>query len=102
RAREARVSGDGLRPLAGTPRGGAQGGAHGWAQADLRPGGHAPPPVPQRLRRGDLDVHVVRLFRSAGGGPRSLARDRPGPARSWRMVLYAVKGLEPEGIRTVW
>ncbi len=26
----------------------------------------------------------------------------PYTARSWRLVLYAVKGLEPEGIRTVW
>src|SRR5439155_176630 len=26
----------------------------------------------------------------------------PYTARSRRMVLYAVKGLEPEGIRTVW
>ena len=26
----------------------------------------------------------------------------PYTARSRRIVLYAVKGLEPEGIRTVW
>src|SRR5213080_2594089 len=26
----------------------------------------------------------------------------PYTARSWRLVLYAVKCLEPEGIRTVW
>src|SRR5437667_111287 len=26
----------------------------------------------------------------------------PYTARSWRVVLYAVKGLEAEGIRTVW
>ena len=26
----------------------------------------------------------------------------PYTARSRRMVLYAVKGVEPEGIRTVW
>jgi len=26
----------------------------------------------------------------------------PYSARSPRMVVYAVKGLEPEGIRTVW
>jgi len=44
-----------------------------------------------------LDSVGLSLHRVLGGLDLS-----PYTARSRRMVLYAVKGLEPEGIRTVW
>src|SRR5256885_1368667 len=44
-----------------------------------------------------LDAAGLFVHRVLGGLDLS-----PYTARSWRMVLYAVKGLEPEGIRTVW
>jgi len=44
-----------------------------------------------------LDSVGLYLHRVLGGLDLS-----PYTARSRRMVLYAVKGLEPEGIRTVW
>ena len=44
-----------------------------------------------------LDSVGLFLHRVLGGLDLS-----PYTAKSRRMVLYAVKGLEPEGIRTVW
>ena len=44
-----------------------------------------------------LDAAGLFVHRVLGGLDLS-----PYTSRSWRMVLYAVKGLEPEGIRTVW
>src|SRR2546422_722826 len=44
-----------------------------------------------------LDAEGLFVHRVLGGLDLS-----PYTARSRRMVLYAVKGLEPEGIRTVW
>src|SRR5207248_1365297 len=44
-----------------------------------------------------FDSAGLFVHRVAGGLDLS-----PYSARSRRMVLYAVKGLEPEGIRTVW
>jgi len=44
-----------------------------------------------------LDAAGLFVHRVLGGLDLS-----PYTARSWRLVLYAVKGLEPEGIRTVW
>src|SRR2546427_510241 len=44
-----------------------------------------------------LDAAGLFVHRVLGGLDLS-----PYTARSWRMVLYAVKGLEPEGIRTMW
>src|SRR2546428_744505 len=44
-----------------------------------------------------LDAAGLFVHRVLGGLDLS-----PYTGRSWRLVLYAVKGSEPEGIRTVW
>ena len=47
--------------------------------------------------KGMFDEAGLFVHRVLGGLDLS-----PYTARSWRLVLYAVKGLEAEGIRTVW